>query len=161
MLATSGGPHEYWVVHVAGEVAAYTENLVCGQWVHHSAVYYHPDHLRHMTAFALVRSLQEEYVLGRRLTLLNGTRTILHDTSYNDVLRRLGFRQIHCRICVAYRPLVARAVSLAYPLRGALARLPSVRGVGAARAVLMLEEIRRSQQRARREPKTGSDGQTS
>ena len=145
MLATSTGPFEFWVALNAGEVVAYTQCVICGRWVEHGAVYYHPDHLRHMTTFALVRTLQEEYVLGRQLILHNGTRTVLHDTSYNDVLQRLGFRQLHCRLGVAYRPLVSLAVSLAYPLRGLLGRLPHVRAATAARAVLTLEEVRRTQ----------------
>jgi hypothetical protein len=151
MLATSGGPFEFWVALDAGEVVAYTECVMLGEWVEHGAVYYHPDYLRHMTTFALVRSLQEEYVLRRRLKLTNGSRTIHHDTNYNIILQRLGFRPFHCELRVAYTRMVALGVAMTYPLRGVLARFPRVPGVAAVRAVLMLEEIRRSQQKPRPE----------
>jgi hypothetical protein len=144
VLATSNGPFEFWVVEVAGEVAAYTQCIMCGEWVDHNTVYYHPDHLRNHIACALVRTLQEEYVLRRRLTFLSGARTLLHDSNYNAFLLKLGFRQFHCELGVAYTTVTAVAVSATYPLRALLARLPKMPGVDAARAVLMLEEIRRT-----------------
>jgi len=155
MLNKADGPFEHWAVLVAGELAAFCERIIGGEWVHQSYLYYHPHHLRNRVVFALTRTLQEEYVLKRGMKLLNGTRTVLHDTSYNDVLQRLGFRLIHCQLGIAYRPQAALAVALAYPLRGLLARLPRVPGVAAARAVLMLEDIRRSQHKSRREPVSG------
>ncbi|MBN2464459.1 hypothetical protein JXD38_02375 [candidate division WOR-3 bacterium] len=158
MLNKAKGPFEYWVVLVAGELAAYCERIICGEWVHHSYLHYHPEHLRNRIVFALTRNLQEEYVLKRGMKLVNGTRTVLHDTSYNDVLQRLGFRLVHCQLGIAYRPQVALAVAFAYPLRELLAWLPRVPGVAATRAVLTLEGIRRSQHRLRREPVSGGGG---
>jgi hypothetical protein len=144
-IAGCAETHELWGVFDNRVLAGYCGNYTCGPWVHHSFAYYHPAHLRNRIAYALVRVLQEEYVERRRMILCNGTRTLAHDSQYNRFLLKLGFREQHCALGLAYKPWVAAAVGVAYPLRGLLRLLPRSRPVTAVRAVITLEEIRRSQ----------------
>jgi hypothetical protein len=144
MLARAGGPFEHWAVLAGNRLAGYSRCIVDGQWVHHSVAKYDPDYLEERAAYALVRALLEEYVGRRGLRLVNGSRTLAHDTDYNRFLLKQGFRHIGCELQVVYRPLVGIGVRLLYPARRLLARLPEVAALEPVRAVLALEELRRN-----------------
>lgn len=139
-------PFEHWGVFVGDALAGYASSTILDEeWVAHSVAKYDPGALKERTAYVLVRALIDEYVGNRHLSLINGTRTVAHDTNYNQFLRRLGFVARHCTLKVVYQPALAATLRLAYPFRGLIFRLPDAGLVHSARGVLEMERLRRSQ----------------
>ena len=138
------GPFEIWGAFVGPELAAYSTCITTGQWVLHSTAKYHPGFLHARTAYALVRALVEEYVGARGLALVNGTRSVAHDTNYNHLLEKLGFVRHGYELDIVYRPILETLVNIAWPLRRAFSWLPDVGPAHGARVGLMLESLRRT-----------------
>ena len=161
MMSRTDGPFEHWAVLVGDRLAGYSRCNVVAPWVHHSVAKYHPEYLRERAAYALVRALLEEYVGRRGLKLVNGTRTMAHDTDYNRFLLKQGFRYVVCELRVVYRRLLGLGVTLLYPARSVLSRLPHTAPLSRVRAVLALEELRRRSPRAGVQPATGRLGNVS
>lgn len=80
---------------------------------------------------------------GKYRYLSNGTRTILHDSNYNDFLiEKLHFRKAYCKLHIVYHPLFAVPVKLLYPVRHLINdRHGFSRKI---RAILYMEEIHRN-----------------
>ena len=144
MRARAEGPFEIWGAFVDAELAAYSTCIVAGEWVQHSTAKYHPGFLRARTAYALVRTLIEDYVGARGLALVNGTRSVSHDTNYNCLLEKLGFVHRGCELNIVYRPALEALVNLAWPLRRVFSWLPDSGPAHGARVALMLEGLRRT-----------------
>lgn len=141
--ARAEDPFETWGAFVGGELAAYSTCIVTGEWVQHSTAKFHPGFLRARTAYALVRALIEEYVGARGLAMVNGTRSVSHDTNYDHLLERMGFTRRGCELNVVYRPVFETLVNIAWPLRHALSWLPDAGPAHDARVALTLESLRR------------------
>jgi hypothetical protein len=142
--ARADTPFEHWGAFVGNTLAAYSTTITAGHWAMHSVAKYHPAFLQARTAYALVRALTEEYVGTRGLVLVNGTRSVSHDTNYSHLLERLGFVHRGCELKVVYRPVLEALLNVAWPLRRALARLPDFGPLHEIRAALMLEGRRRT-----------------
>jgi hypothetical protein len=161
MLSRTDGPFEHWAVLAGDRLAGYSRCNVAAPWVHHSVAKYHPEYLGERAAYALVRAHLEEYVGRRGLKLVNGTRTMSHDTDYNRFLLKQGFRCVVCELRVVYRRLLGFGVRLFYPARSFLSRLPDTAVLSRVRAVLALEELRRGGLRAGVQSATGRLGNAS
>ncbi len=143
VMAKRDGPIEFWGVFVGETLAGYSQCIMDDGWVHHSVAKYRPDFLKDRIAYVMVRSLMEEYAGHQGLILVNGTRSLSHDTSYNRVLVKLGFRMVPCELRVAYQPVLGLAVRTLFPLRHLLSRLPDSGLLHRVRTILELEAIRR------------------
>lgn len=143
-IRSKEAPYEHWGVFVGESLAGYSSCIVGDEWVHHAVAKYDPVLLREQTAHVLVRTLMDEYVRNQHRSLTNGSRTIAHDTAYNETLVGLGFTRRYCELNVIYRPAVAALLRIAYPLRGAIMRLPASGPLGAAQTILRLEQVHRA-----------------
>ncbi|MDA8085794.1 MAG: hypothetical protein M0Z75_03755 [Nitrospiraceae bacterium] len=144
ILNTRDGPFCYWTVFHEGHLAGYCQCIIEGMHVSTNVAKYDPLYLRHRSAYALIDTLIQTYVVGKGMTLCNGNRSIAHNTNYQDFLIKLGFRKQFCRLNVVYNPLLKLAVDALYPIRSMLAGLPGLRIINRARALLFQEEIRRT-----------------
>jgi hypothetical protein len=144
VMAKRNAPIEFWGVFVGETLAGYSQCIMDDAWVYHSVAKYHPDFLKERISYVMVRSLMEEYAGRQGLTLVNGTRSLSHDTNYNRVLVKLGFRMVPCELKVVYQPVLGLAVRTLFPLRRLLSRLPDSGLLHRVRTVLELEATRRS-----------------
>ena len=87
--------------------------------------------------------LLSTYVARQGLPVSNGTRSVLHDTNMHEFLLKFGFRRQYCRLNVVYTPLLYGLVSLAYPFRVPLLRLPRFPLLHNLKALLEQESYRR------------------
>jgi hypothetical protein len=161
MMSRTDGPFEHWAVLAGDRLAGYSRCILAAPWVYHSVAKYRPEYLGERAAYALVRALLEEYVERRGLKLVNGTRTMAHDTDYNRFLLKQGFRRVACELRVVYRRLLGFGVRLLYPARSFLSRLPDTAVLSRVRAVLAMEELRRGSLRAGVQSATGRLGNAS
>ena len=144
MLDTIGGPFSYWGVFYQGHLAGYCQCVIDGNQVITNVTKYHPDYLRHRSAYALMDELIQTYVVRQNMVLSNGNRSIAHDTNYQEVLISLGFRKQFCRLNVVYDSLLKVGIDAIYPARSLLRSLPYNSFVQKVKALLEQEEIRRS-----------------
>jgi len=144
ILNWSGGPFSYWGVFHEGHLAAYCQCIVDGKQVATNVTKYHPAYLRHRSAYALIDRLIQTYVVGQGMVLNNGSRSIAHNTTYQEVLISLGFRKQFCRLSIVYNPWLKLGIEALYPVRSLLATLPDRHVIHKIRALLYQEEIRRA-----------------
>lgn len=143
ILATIKGPFEYWGVFVEDRLAGYCQWIVEKNEVYDSVTKYNPTYLRHRTAYALISNLINHYVVERGMRINNGTRSIAHDTNYQNVLINLGFRKQFCRLNVIYQPWLEFVLLAFYPLRWQITYLPSYGFVQKLQSILFQEDLRR------------------
>lgn len=144
LLDTLGGPFSYWGVFYQGQLAGYCQCVIDGNQAITNVTKYHPEYLRHRSAYALMDGLIQTYVVGQNMVLSNGNRSIAHDTNYQEVLISLGFRKQFCRLNVVYDPWLKLGIDALYPVRSLLGSLPDRLLIQKIRALLDQEEIRRS-----------------
>lgn len=144
ILKTKEGPFEYWGVFMEGRLAGYCQCIVDGNDVVTSVTKYDPNYLRHRTTYSLINSLINHYVVDHNMVLSNGTRSIAHDTNYQDVLINLGFRKQFCRLNVVYHPWLEIFIQTLYPLRKLIGHLPNRGLVNKMQSILVQEKLRRA-----------------
>jgi len=122
VLASVGGPFEYWGVFIGQSLAGYCKCVLEANNVATTVGKYDPAYFKDRPVNALVGRLIEHYVGSQKRSMSNGHRAILHDTGMQEFLMDHGFRRQFCRLNIAYRRLLGIAVRVAYPLRGALVK---------------------------------------
>ena len=143
ILDTRDGPFAYWAVFHGDQLAGYCQCIVDGEQAATNITKYHPEFLKHRTAYALIDTLIQTYVVGQGLVLSNGNRSIAHNTNYQEVLIGLGFRKQYCRLNIIYNPVLKLGIEALYPVRSAISRMSDRHIVHKVRALLYQEELRR------------------
>jgi len=143
ILDTRDGPFAYWAVFYGDRLAGYCQCILDGKQAATNITKYHPEFLRHRTAYALIDMLIQTYVAGQNMVLSNGNRSIAHNTNYQEVLIGLGFRKQYCRLNIVYNPLLKLGIEALYPVRSLISRMSDRHIVHKVRALLYQEEIRR------------------
>jgi hypothetical protein len=144
VLDTSGGPFSYWAVFYKGLLAGYCQCIVDGKQAATNITKYDPTYLRHRSAYALMDKLIQTYVTERGMVLSNGSRSISHNTNYQEVLISLGFRKQFCRLNIIYSPWLKLGVEALYPMRSLIDKLPDRHIIHKVGALLFQEELRRA-----------------
>lgn len=144
ILDTADGPFAYWGVFHQGKLCGYCQCIVDGKQAITNVTKYHPEYLRHRSAYALMDSLIQTYVAEQNMTMSNGSRSVAHNTNYQEVLISLGFRKQFCRLNISYNPWLKLGIDLMYPARSLLARLPDRRIIHKVRALMYQEELRKN-----------------
>ena len=140
---TIGGPFEYWGVFVGSDLAGYCQCVVEENNVATNVIKLDPAHLRQYVSYALVDHLCSHYVAQHGMTISNGTRSIAHDTKFQNFLVKLGFRKQFCRLNIMYQPLFRSVIQAIFPFRQMVARLPARGTIHNLQALLLQEEARR------------------
>lgn len=144
IIATNDGPFAYWGVFYKEHLAGYCQCIVDEPNVITNVTKYHPAYLKHRSAYALVNGLIQTYVATKGLFLSNGSRSISHNTNYQEVLINLGFQKKYCHLNIIYNPWLKIGVDTLYPVRSLISMMPDRNIVHKIRAILYQEEIRRS-----------------
>ncbi|MDA8104274.1 MAG: hypothetical protein M0Z71_02745 [Nitrospiraceae bacterium] len=144
LLKTAEGPFEYWGVFVKESLAGYCQCIVEKNEAATNIVKYHPAFLKYQASYALITAIITHYVLEKGMTVSNGTRSIVHDTKFQDFLLKLGFRRQFCRLNIVYQPWMEFAIKTLFPFRNQLLRLPAHGPVNNLRAILYQEDLRRT-----------------
>jgi len=80
--------------------------------------------------------------------ICDGARNIVHETSFQDYLEKYFlFRKAYCKLNILYRTHIRFAIAFLYPFRTFISNFSSVTLMKKISAVLLMEEIRRSQVR--------------
>ncbi len=128
ILEPGEGAHEFWVVRskASGAAVGYAWNVVGDGICRYSTMKFDPQQLKSYGSYALIHTMNRHYLRERGLKYVSdGARSISHATDIQGFLeRKFGFRRAYCRLHVAYRRDVAVAVTLLFPLRALIARLP-------------------------------------
>jgi len=103
-----------------------------------------PEGLHDYAAYAMLHCVLEKYVKENKLPVSNGSRSISHATEMQDFLQKFGFMREYCQLHVVYRPDVALAVRVLYPLRKILRVFEMLPIMHKVSAVLYQEQILRS-----------------
>jgi hypothetical protein len=138
------GPFEFWGVFFEDRLAGYTKCIIEEKIATTTVVKYHPAYLKYYSSYALMDNLIRHYVVEMNMTLNNGTRSLLHDTNFQDFLLKLGFRKQFCRLNVTYNSLLKIGIHTLFPARKAIGMLPSRGVISKARSLLFLEELRKT-----------------
>lgn len=81
--------------------------------------------------------------------ICDGARSINHETAFQDYLEKyFGFRKAYCKLHIAYNPKLKWAIRLIYPIRRLLMKMDGIGVLHSINAVLRMEEICRSEERA-------------
>jgi hypothetical protein len=143
IMRTIDGPFEYWGVFVNDVLIGYCQCIIEEKNVATNVIKFDPRYLKHYSSYALISHLIQRYVTEQGMVISNGTRPIAHDTQFQELLLKLGFRRQFCRLRIDYRSTVGLATRVAFPFRQLLPRLPASSSVIALRSLLFQEELRR------------------
>lgn len=138
------GPFEHWGVFVGDRLAGYCECIIENNNVSMDVIKYHPELLQYYTSYALVSNMITHYVIKKRMTISNGTRSILHDTKFQEFLFKLGFRKQFCKLNVVYPPFIKTALQILFPLSPLISKLPDRGAVHKLQGLFYQEELRRA-----------------
>lgn len=112
---------EFWGVFEieGGQLCAFAENIVDSGACFYSTMWFTSPSLKRFAAYALVQTMNEEYLGSRKLAYVSdGARNLSHQTNVHQFLQeKFGFRRAYSRLGVVYSPLVGFLVALLYPLR--------------------------------------------
>lgn len=144
VLKTVCGPFEYWGVFVGDHLAGYCQCIVEGNDVSTNVTKYHPAYLKYYSSYALINAMVNHYTVENGMTISNGTRSIAHDTSFQDFLVKIGFRRQFCRLNVVYQPWLNLVIRTLFPLREFVAHVSDHDFMHKVEALLYQEELRRA-----------------
>ena len=138
---------EFWAVfeRESRELVAFSENYVSDGACFYVSVWLDPDHIRKFSGYALFHEMNKHYLNDIGLKYVSdGARSINHDTSVHDfLLSKFGFRRAYTNLSIVYSRKVKVIVSILYPLRAVIARLPG-KTFAKVGVLLRQEEIIRS-----------------
>ena len=144
VLRSVGGPFEYWGVFVGDKLAGYCQCVLEDKDVATSVIKLDPAYFKQYSSYALISNLVNHYVVTRGMVINNGTRSIAHETNFQQLLLKLGFRKQFCRLNVIYSGWMEKAVQVIFPFQKLIGRLPYHHGlIHKLRALLFLEELKR------------------
>lgn len=144
IMATSDGPFEYWAVFVDNVPAGYCQCILEEDHAVTNVFKFHPVYLKQYAPYALVSGLIRHFLVEKGMTLSNGSRSVAHDTAFQDFLIKFGFRKLYCHLNIVYQPLLGAALSAFYPARKFIGRLPSRGPIHKLQSLLYQEKLRRA-----------------
>lgn len=112
-----------WAAYHEGKLIGFNQNLVYDDVeVDYTMGKYHPDYLEFYPAYALFQTMNEYYLVQRKMQYVNaGFRSISHDTEIQDFLVRLfHFEKIRVGLHVHFRPPFGGLLRATRRFRGAI-----------------------------------------
>ncbi len=109
--SSGSGFYDNWGCFVQGQLVAYARCIVLDDAVILSEVKSDPAQLAAKPNNALIYALTRDYLRsGSVRYVTDGSRSVHHETAFQDFLEELGYRRVYCRLQVAMRPLLAAAI---------------------------------------------------
>jgi len=140
----AGGPFDFWGVFVGDKLVGFAKCVVGDDYAASVVIKMDPQFLSLSPASGLQDAMLTCYVAGQNKIMLNGFRSLVHDTNMHDFLLKFGYRRVYCDLKVVYRPSLQALVNLLYPFRSVVSRTPESGLTGKLRVLLAQEEIQRS-----------------
>lgn len=144
ILSTLKGPFEYWGIFVQDNLAGYCQCIVEENTVYFTVSKYDPAYLKYQITYAHINKLIQHYVVQRGMVLYSGTRSIAHETNYQDLLLKLGHRKQHCTLNIIYQPWLIIAINTLFPLCKFIDKLPDIGLFHRLQVALYQEGLRRA-----------------
>jgi hypothetical protein len=144
ILTTIEGPFEYWGCFVKDNLAGYCQCILENNEASTNVIKFHPAYLKYYASYALITSMVDYYVTQKGMTISNGTRSIAHDTTFQDFLLKLGFRKQFCYLKIVYQPWLRIILQTLFFLRRFLILLPDFNAMHKLNALIYQEEIHRA-----------------
>jgi len=141
---SAGGPVDFWGVFVGDNLAGFAKCAVGDDYAASVVIKMDPRFLPLSPASGLLDAMLTCYVSQQNKIMLNGFRSMVHDTNMHDFLLTFGYRRIYCDLKVVYRPAVRLFVNLLYQFRSIIRRTPESGWTGKIKGLLAQEEIQRS-----------------
>ena len=143
LLKKTTGPFEFWAIFVGDSLAGYIECIIENDQVTTNIAKFDPKYFKMYTSYALISHIQEYYVQIRKMVLDNGNRSISHDTLFQELLIKLGYRKVYGNLIIVYKPIFGAAVNLLYPIRGLFMKFGKFDPFPQLRSILFQEQIHR------------------
>jgi hypothetical protein len=141
---SAGGPVDFWGVFVGDNLAGFSKCVVGEDYAASVVIKMDPRFLPLSPASGLQDAMLTCYVGQQNKIMLNGFRSMVHDTNMHDFLLKFGYRRIYCDLKVVYRPAVRLFVNLLYQFRSIVRRTPESGWTGKIKVLSAQEEIQRS-----------------
>ncbi|MGH9716751.1 MAG: hypothetical protein ACRD4R_08485 [Candidatus Acidiferrales bacterium] len=138
------GPFTFFGAFVGGRLSGFAKCVVGDHYVALGAFRIDQRYRTSLPSYALLDELLRAYVTESGRTVGNGFLSVRHRTNMQDFLLKFGFRRVYCDLRLAYRPALKAAVSLCYPFRKLIDRMPSLPATLPMKSLLKQEQIRRS-----------------
>jgi hypothetical protein len=130
------------------ELCGYAVISSHGSWLSFDILKTNPSFEKYNINAAIVYQILTEFnsELAEGKYLCNGTRSINHETKFNDYLERLfEFRKAYCKLNIVYNPKYKCLIKCLYVFRKLLKKFDNIGIVHNLNSVLKMEEIVRSQ----------------
>lgn len=108
------------------------------------------DYEKLFVNYALILGMLDYYNprLKEGCMLVDGERNINHNTNHQELLvKKFGFRKAYCKLHLKYRPIMGILIKCLYPFKSLLRELDSFKPIHAINGVLLLESIRKEQEK--------------
>jgi len=138
---------EFWGVfdRKTEGLVGFSENLVRDEACFYMSIWVLPEAMKRYASYILFHEMNKYYLNDCQLRYVSdGARSISHATKVHDFLQsKFGFRKAYSKLNVVYSDTFGILISIAYPFRRLLKRLPG-KLFQKASILLFQEEIRRS-----------------
>lgn len=133
---------DFWVVFSQenNTPIAYASCLIQNNTCNYTYIKYHPDYLNLYPSYALHYEMDSYYLDEKKLNYVNvGAKSIAHETNVQDFLiQKFKYRKGYCDLAIIYRPDIKLLVTVLYPFRKLIKKLPKT---GSLNALLTQHEL--------------------
>lgn len=135
-----------------GLLCGYAQILLSKGWCSLSVLKADPEKERLGINAALVAGVLENLPIGKDFYILDGARSINHETHFQDYLEKyFNFRKAYCKLHIRYNPRVAWLVKALYPFRGFLLKFDGYSMIHKINSVMKMERFVRDNGEKREE----------
>ena len=142
-----GEIRDYWVVISKEEKIpiAYSENIIQEETCNYTYIKFHPNFQNHYPSYTLHYEMDKYYLEENKVKYVNvGAKSIYHQTKVQEFLvQKFKYRKAYCDLNIIYSKNIGFAVSILYPFRKIINKIPSSK-LNKVNAILKQEESARN-----------------
>ena len=122
---------------------AYSANYIDDRVCNYTTIKFHPKYLKLYSSYVLFFEMSKYYLKENNfLYLHDGAKSISHDTKIHEfLLQTFKFRKVFVRLNLAYRWDVKFIVSIVYPFKSIIDKLPNNTLINKLKVLLLQESI--------------------
>lgn len=143
-LACIDGPFDFWGAFAGQRLIGFAKFVVGNDYAAGIVLKLDPHYLHFRPGYGLRDVILRAYACDQHKEVVDGFRSIAHDTNMHDFLLKFGYSRVYCDMKVVYRPSLRFLVNLSYPFKTHLNRLADTGPIHKMKSMLAQEEIRRS-----------------
>lgn len=138
------GPFEFWGAFVGEKLAGFAKYVVGDDYAAGVVLKLDPAYFSSRAGYGLRDTMVRTYVCDWHKTIIDGFRSVSHDTKMHEFLLRFGYRRVFTDLKVVYRSSVRLFVRFTFPFKAIIDCLPDIGSIHSVKSLLVQEEIRRS-----------------